>query len=257
MKVPSFKPKKVRVDVLEMLDIAPTRGMYKIVMMCIDAAMDDLSSVREEIISDKKSVKDSLKKWDEAYAAFGEREAFYYDAVLNSEDRSVLDSPLFKGDYGGFDFKSPPNWPDMETPWRLANDLSTIAVAAGADQSFMNEIGRMFKNVIIDFWQRANSMIVFKKTSFEEAAAAEAAPPSEGEGVVFGFWPIVAVGAASVAAALAAAAGYSAASSSDPDKYVAETKFEKHLKTAKTAGVGILAGVAIAVLLMLRIRTDR
>ena len=40
MKVPSFKTKKARDDIFQMVDAVPTRDMYKIVMTAIDEAMD-------------------------------------------------------------------------------------------------------------------------------------------------------------------------------------------------------------------------
>ncbi len=254
MQVPSFKTKRIRKDIFKLVDMAPTRGMYEIVMRSIDSAMDELVAVREEIPSDNASVKKMLKAWDKVFAQFGEREAYYYKAFTESENRSVVDAPLFEGDYDGFDFASKPSWPDIETPWRLANELSTAAVAAGLGQGFLNDLEGRFKELITGFWESANALIVQQKEIFEEQAASEPDVPDEGTGRVFGFWPLVAVGAVALVGLFGAAAGYTAGQTDEADQYVKKSPIEKHMKTAKTVGLGVLIGVALAVVLILRIR---
>ncbi len=253
MQVPSFKTKKIRKDIFELVDMAPTRGMYKIVMLSIDQAMDELLVVRERI-PDPAKVRKMLDAWDKVFLEFGEREAFYYQAFLESDNRSAVDDPLFDGDYDEFDFDPTPTWPDIETPWRLANELSTAAVVAGADQDFLHELEHRFKDIISNFWEGANALIVKQKAEFEKQAANEPQEESSDEGRVFGFWPLVAVGAVALVGVFGAAAGYSASKGSDPDQYVEQSPFDKHLKKAKTVGLGVLIGIALAVVLMLRIR---
>lgn len=254
IKLPSFKTEKIREDIFDLVEIAATRGMYEIVLRSIDDAMDELLLVRAEIPETNKEARRALKDWDAHFQDFGEREAYYYDAFLESENRITVDAPLFKGEYDGFDFEFKPSWPDIETPWRLANELSTAAVVAGADQDFLDDLERRFKNVISDFWLHANALIVKKKTEYEIEAAKEAGDPQEGEGKVFGFWPVVAVGATALVGAFGAAAGYTAANSDIPGEYVETSPWAKHVKTAKTVGIGVLVGIALAVLLMLRVR---
>lgn len=254
MKVPSFKTKKIRSDILKLVDLAPTRSMYDIVLKSIDYAMDELSSIRDLIISDNPDIKKALKAWDDAFEKFGEREAYYYQAFLESEDRSVVDAPLFNGKYGNWDFDPIPKWPDIETPWRLANDLSTIAATAGFNQKFLNDLERRFKDIISDFWLKANSLIVEQKAIYEQKVADESIGKHDENGRVFGFWPIVAIGAAALVGALGVAAGYTASQSGIPEDYVKLSPLEEHVKTAKTVGIGMLIGAAIAVVLMLRIR---
>lgn len=254
MKVPSFKTEKIREDIWDLAEIAPTRGMYEIILRSIDKAMDELVAVREEISTELPVVRKALKAWDTAFENFGEREAYYYKAFLESEDRSVVDAPIFKGEYEGFRFDPKPNWPDIETPWRLANELSTISIAAGADQPFLDDLEDRFKDIIADFWGQANVMIVEKKRIYEQQAAAESEPATEGEGKVFGFWPLVAIGAVALVGAFGAAAGYTAAQGNAPEEYVEKSPVEKHMKTAKHVGIGVLIGIALAVVLMLRVR---
>jgi len=231
--------------------------MYGIALESIDRAMNELADIREEIPTDDNTVRKMLKAWDKAFTQFGEREAFYYEAFMNGEDRGVVDAPLFSGNYEDFDFSPVPTWPDIETPWRLANELSTAAALAGANQGFLNDLEERFKAVITSFWENANAMIVKEKAVFEAQAANEpdeSDESDESDGRVFGFWPLIAIGAVSLVGAFGAAAGYSAGQSGKPDEYVEKTPLQKHMKTAKTVGVGVLIGVGLAVVLMLRIR---
>ena len=253
MQVPSFKTTKIRKDIRKLVDLAPTRGMYSIVLQSIDTAMDELVVAREGIPDGDEDSQAMLKAWDEVFAQFGEREAYYYEAFLEGKDRSVVDAPLFSGDYDGWDFKNEPSWPDIETPWRLANELSTAAALAGADQEFLDDLELRFKDSITRFWENANALIVEQKAIFEEQAGDEAPEPS-GVGRVFGFWPILAVGAVALVGAFGAAAGYTAAQSDESEEYVDKGPLGKHMGKAKDVGLGMLIGVAVAVVLMLRIR---
>jgi hypothetical protein len=252
MKVPSFKTEKIRDDIFDLIELAPTRSMYGIVLESIDSIMGELVLLREEISSDNDKVSKMLNAWDRAFGQFGEREAYYYQAFIDSEDKSDVDAPLFHANYAEFGFDPKPKWPDIETPWRLANELSTAALAAGKNQKFLDDMGIRFKNIITRFWETANSMIVKEKDAFEKQAAAESGDNNNGR--VYGFWPLVAIGAVALVGAFGAAAGYTAASSDTPEDYVEVTPAEKHMKTAKTVGIGVLVGIALAVVLMLRIR---
>jgi hypothetical protein len=253
MKVPSFKTEKLREDIFALADVAPTRDMYKLILVSIDSAMDELVQLRSTISTSKDSVRSALRSWDLAFQNFGEREAFYYDAFLNSKDRIVVDKPLFKADYSEFEFASVPGWADIETPWRLANDLATIAVAAGADQDSMTGIGKKFEQIVQDFWLEANARVVKVKAVYEKLVLNESPNPMKDGGLVMGFWPIVAVGAVALVGAMGTATLYTVANSSTPEKYVEEKPWEKHLKTAKSVGIGVVIGVTLAVILMLRI----
>jgi hypothetical protein len=134
MRYPNFKTEKIRKDIFGLIDQAPFREMYGIVLKSIDYAMNDLVDVREDI-PDTDASRKALEEYDKHFTSFGEREAYYYQAFLDAEDRSVVDAPLFKGDYTGFEFDGP-GWPDIETPWRLANELSKAAAQAGMGQDF-------------------------------------------------------------------------------------------------------------------------
>lgn len=254
LKIPSFKTKKIREDIFKLVDMAPTRGMYEIVLRSIDVAMNELVDLREEIVSDDDDMKDVLKEWDTAFTQFGEREAYYYQAFLEADNRVTVDAPLFEGEYDEFEFDPEPDWPDIETPWRLANELATMFAVVGAKQEDLDDLERRFKEIISGFWADANALITEQKAAFEQQAAAESEGAAEGEGRVYGFWPLVAVGAVALVGIFGAAAGYTAANSGEPEQYVEKSPMEKHLKVAKTVGIGVLIGIAIALVFMLRIR---
>lgn len=262
MKIPSFNTDKLRSDIYGLTKIAadesgrPYRDTYELILASIDSAMDSLAHLRSTISSKKVTVADALRSWDAEFQRFGEREAFYYDAFLNSESESVVDAPLFYADYSGFEFQNTPSWPDIETPWRLANSLVTIAALAGADQESMSSVKKMFREIVQDFWFEVNSRIVKVKGDYEKKLADESEQPKEGDGFVMGIWPIIAGGAiATFIGAMGAAAGYSASKGEAAVEDVQENFFEKHMKTVKTAGIGIGIGVAIAVILMFRLRS--
>ena len=92
-----------------------------------------------------------------------------------------------------------------------------------------------------------------QKAVFEGQIGDEPAEPVT-EGRVFGFWPLLAVGAVALVGAFGAAAGYTATQSNEPEEFVDKGPLAKHMKKAKDVGLGMLIGVAVAVVLMLRIR---
>ena len=61
------------------------------------------------------------------------------------------------------------------------------------------------------------------------------------------------MGAVAVVGALGAASGYSKGKGDNPDKYVEDSFWGRHKKTAKTAGLGFAFGVAAATLIILRV----
>lgn len=251
-KVPYIKVKKLRKRIKELADMAPTRGMYRIIFRAINDAMDELVEVREQIITTEPAVSKMLRSWDVAFQKFGEREAYYYQAFLESEDRSSVDKALFEGKYQGFDFEDVPKYPDIETPFRLANDLATAALGNGADQEDLDDLGDRFEEVIRTFWESANRKIVEQKEVYEVMEAGQSSS-AEGTPRVYGWWPLVAIGATALVGAFGAAAGYTHAQKQASSEYVGEKPQDQYIETAKKVGVGIAVGVVLAVLLILRV----
>jgi len=228
--------------------------MYGIVLKSIDYAMNDLVDARSDIPQTEGNEK-ILEDYDDHFEAFGEREAYYYQAFLDAEDRSAVDAPLFQAEYDGFEFEGP-EWPDIETPWRLANELAVAAAKAGMDQDFLDELKQRFENTITEFWAEANRMLNEEKQRIEAEAAGQAGASSQSQdpGRRYGFWPVVAIGAVALVGAFGAAAGYSSAKSQDPAEYVDTTWWGRNKAAAKNLGMGFAVGVAAAALLILRVR---
>jgi len=252
MKVPEFKYKKLRDDVRTLVDKAPYRVVYEIVLDVINRAMDELLEIRQTIPENEDN-RTTLKEYDRHYSEFGERDVQYYQSFLDAEDRSAVDKPLFDGDYSGYAFEGP-GWPDIETPWRLANELATAAAEGGASQGELDEIGDSFRGIAKDFWTESVQKLLLTKNKIEGQTGE--ADPNLGPARRYGFWPVV-VGAVG---ALSAAAGYAASRSDDPGSYVGSappTQLDKTKATAKNVGIGFVVGAAAATLLILRVRVDR
>jgi len=252
MKVPNFKPEKIREDIFELVDMAPTRSMYGIVLKSIDHAMTDLVDIREDIPKNKSN-RAVLDGYDKHFESFGEREAYYYQAFMDAEDRKVVDAPLFKGKYDSFDFEGP-EWPDIETPWRMANELANAAALAGMGQDFQDELTQRFKNTITEFWSEASRMIDAEKKLAEEQIETEETVSGSTDGRRYGFWPVIALGGAALVGLFGAAAGYSTAKGGDPGEYVETSFWGKNKAAAKNMGLGFAFGVAAAALIILRVR---
>ncbi len=249
MRVPQFDTNKIGLDISELIDLAPTRSVYEAVFISIDTSMDDLLAIREEVKEDSAS-KELLTEYDSLFEEFGEREAHYYKSYLESESREVVDAPLFKGDYSSMGIDGP-GWPDIQTPWRLANLLSKAAYKSGAKQSELDSIKEKFEAAISEFWGEAHSLISKMK---EQAEAESETDGSEG-GRSYGFLPALAVGAVGLVAALSAAGGYAAARKDSPtSEYVQTDIFHQEKKDAKMVGIGIAAGITIAALFAIKNR---
>lgn len=244
MRSTVFKTEKIRKDIFELVDNAPFRSMYGIVMSSIDFAMQDLLELREQIPKNDKNKK-VLEEYDAQFESFGEREAYYFQSFSDAEDRSVVDAPLFYGDYSGFEF-SGPSWPDIETPFRMANKLSKASALAGMDEEFLDLLRSRFEKTISDFWAEAARLIELEKASLEAGDTLQA---STKPGRRYGFLPYVVAGAVVVVGVLGAAAGYSFGKGKEPEQYVEEKFWGKHKKSAKNIGIGFAAGALFGLLI--------
>jgi len=242
MKVPSINFKTLKNDIKELIDTFPTRDMYKIALNGIDEAMKDLVDIREEMDNGGSKIKKMLENWDKAFTAFGEREAYYYKAFIDSNDRKVVDAPLFDGDYSEFDFESPPTNPDIETPWRLANDVVMIAIEKGEDEGYVTALANRFKNGVARFWDEVNRLLIIEKEKFEQIAQ------DEDEGRKYGFLPVLAVTAVAAVGLLGAAIGYSRAKEERAGDYIDTDEVEKYKTKAKYIGLGLVFGLGLGLL---------
>lgn len=70
-------------------------------------------------------------QWTALFDEFDERLVEYLAATDGAQTKEDLDryvyGPLFEGKYpNDMDLKNPPTWPDVQTPWRLTNDLTAF-----------------------------------------------------------------------------------------------------------------------------------
>lgn len=173
MLIPQIDVQKTRQAIVEMATIIPSHKMFETILRSTDAMMDDIVSARDEIESDKSSVKSALKKWDATFESFGTREAKYYqritEAMTEDELNAVAYQPLLEGEYT--DEHDPPDWPDVETPWRLMNSLALIAAGAGKGKTYFEGLkGRWMEN-FSRFW--STSAIILSQEAQKPLALVE------------------------------------------------------------------------------------
>jgi len=158
LKIPQIDVEKTHRVIVEMALMIPSRKMFEIILRSIDVMMDDIVEAREEIVSDKPQVHQELEQWDEAFESFGEREALYYQKISEAPDDAALTAvatrPLLEGDYPD-GFGEVPEWPDVETPWRLMNSLALIAADAGKKRIYFDKLEERWMENFGRFWMTA------------------------------------------------------------------------------------------------------
>ncbi len=154
MIIPQIDVFKTRLAIIEMASVIPSGKMFNTILQSIDLMMDDIVDAREKIDSDKDHVKMALKKWDRVFEDFGTREAVYYERITQAEDEDALRQaayqPLLEGEYNGLE--NQPDWPDVETPWRLMNSLALIAAESGKGESYFKELEDRWMENFARFW---------------------------------------------------------------------------------------------------------
>lgn len=158
VKIPQIDIQKTHQAITDMAMVIPSRKMFEIILHSIDVMMDDIVEAREAIISDKPKVHQLLEQWDQAFESFGEREALYYGLISETPTDQALDlgasKPLLKGKYPN-DFGEVPEWPDVETPWRLMNSLALIAAEAGKKKAYFDKLEERWMDNFGRFWMTA------------------------------------------------------------------------------------------------------
>jgi hypothetical protein len=173
MRIPQIEIQEVRSAIAETVSIIPNKKTFDIILKSIDLMMDDIVQAREEIVSEK--VKNELIVWDHIFEKFGEREAYY---ATQFDIENNIYKPLLLGEYPeNLEELEAPDYPDVETPWRLINDLSLIAAKAGKKTKYFEELKNRWMNNFISFWK--SSAINFKKQAHE--IVLPGSPPEEEE----------------------------------------------------------------------------
>lgn len=261
-ELPKFDARKIGKDVAEMAHLAPAREVYEIIFEEIDSVMEALWSSRQNIPiydTSEGDIFESIALFDRMYESFGERETYYFSALIDPEGNSEsIDAPLFRGDYSGFGAGAHlPDGPDIETPWHMANLLiCTLEEIGSRSESGVSpesatDARLTLEGIIRDFWSSSAKKLEDLRARVEAAETQGTSP--EGEGRVYGWIPFVVAGALS----LAAAGGYAYNKSKASQSYVTTPGASGtggSMKSAKNLGVGFSVGVAVAALVILRVK---
>lgn len=247
MLIPQIDVQKTRQAIMEMAMVIPSRKMFETILRSIDVMMDDIVAAREEIISNKSSIKNALEKWDEVFESFGTREARYYQQITEAMDDETLEKvayqPLLEGDYS--DEKDSPDWPDVETPWRLMNSLALIAAESGKGKTYFEGLKGRWMDNFARFW--STSAIILSQAAHEPKALVETVS-LEGPGGSPDEEPSLYDQAAEKARGV-----MESVTDFFTGKTVEETKkAAKHVGIG--LGVGLFVGVAVAALVFFKLR---
>jgi len=264
-ELPKFDARKIGKDVAEMAHLAPAREVYEIIFEEIDSVMEALWSSRQNIPiydTSEGDIFESIALFDRMYESFGERETYYFSALIDPEGNSEsIDAPLFRGDYSGFGAGAHlPEGPDIETPWQLANLLICILEeigsrsGSGVSPESATDARLTLEGIIRDFWSSSAKKLEDLRVRVEAAEAQGTSP--EGEGRVYGI-PFVVAGVVAGALALTAAGGYAYNKSKASQSYVTTPGTSGtggSMSSAKNLGLGFSVGVAVAALVILRVK---
>lgn len=259
--VPKIDIEKTRGAVTKIVAMSPTKKTVEILLESVDLMMDDMVEARESLEGADPIVDEALLEWDRSFTAFGEREAWYMDALLATDDpeeiKIKIGNPLLRGKYPP-DVPRPPDWPDIETPWRLMNEITMAAVLAKKSQSFLDDLERSWKDNFARYWKANSIRLSMHARRLESGETAEGAedvevsltPPEPLPAGVRSFSGTV----------MEEARGYKDAADSSrsfaqkADDFFSRETWEKFKKSAKHVGIGIVIGILLTILVVVRVR---
>jgi len=159
LEIPHVDIDGTRDAIIEIYDHAPYEDTLGYILAAAVKLCSSIESCREQWRKCDRWAAELSEAWDEAYAEFKGRLDEYIAAFQGAEDVGDLQAyildPMFDGAYPtDMDLENVPTWPDIETPWRLMNDLVTIVFNAH----------RKIKRPQVAF----NNMFVYFQASFVE-----------------------------------------------------------------------------------------
>lgn len=246
--IPQIDIEKVHGAIVQIASMSPSRKMFQILLQSVDLMMDDLVEARESLSGSSVAVDNALEKWDTAFMEFGVREAWYSNILETSQDpdeiKLKVGDPLLRGRFPS-GTPHPPNWPDLETPWRLMNDIAGTAAMAGKSQSFLDDLEGRWKDNFSRYW-KTNALRLSMHAKNIEGDGGVAAP--EGEGMTFSAT------LGGEAQNYRQAAESSASFAQKADDFFSRENWEKFKTKAKSVGIGMVVGAALAILIVVRVR---
>jgi len=245
--VPQIDIEKTRGAIVQTASHMPSRKMFAILMRSSDLMLDDMVEARDSLQDAPESLKVDLANWDAAFAAYGERDAWYANALMEGgELKRDVENPMLLGQYPS-EAPSPPNWPDVETPWRLMNELAIIGAKAKRGQEFFDALEGRWKSNFERYWKSNSMLMAMQAKKLEEGGDEGLSFSSTGDEE-----PGLLESVRLRAQGYQDAADSSASFAQKADSFFSKERWEEFKKSAKKVGIGIAVGALLTLLLVAR-----
>lgn len=140
-------------------------------LVAIISGTDTVFQILAEKV-DQAELPDSneLTQWAEKLEQYGQRHEWYIEAIENADDpndsEELVIPSFFEGDYGS-DFEVHPKWPDVQTPWRLANEASRLEDADGDYTALTKED---LEELVREFWLAVEQTLIANDPGSEDVS---------------------------------------------------------------------------------------
>jgi hypothetical protein len=152
-KVPYIDVDEMREQIVEFYGAYPLPETLFAILSVLYEKTELLEEVEEKMFEHRES--EAFDDWRASFKRFGDRMEWYADAAEAADDpvdaHDVIAPPLFEGEYPE-DLEDAPEWPDIETVWRSANDLVIIADKRDLDETSLEEMREHYKKFVEIFW---------------------------------------------------------------------------------------------------------
>ncbi len=155
VEIPHVDVERASGDLRKLYEMAPYPETILSIVAGLEAYMKKVIWAREKIEIYEPQLSKELEAWNLAFLDFALRIPEYKAAADGAADAEDLQKyaydPLFKGIYPeDMTLEGAPEWPDIETPWRLMNDLSVMAGEV-VPQEVHDEVKEDYDEVIVTF----------------------------------------------------------------------------------------------------------
>ena len=166
--VPTFEAEDLGSDIYEFYHSHP----YIDTLVAIISGTDTVFQILAEKV-DAAQLPDAiqLSEWAEKLEQYGQRHEWYIEAIEGADDPTDSEEwvipPFFEGAYGE-DFETSPSWPDVQTSWRLANEVVRIADADGDYSALTKED---LEELVREFWLSVEQTLIANTQGGEDTDA--------------------------------------------------------------------------------------
>jgi hypothetical protein len=155
--VPTFDAEELGSDIYEFYHSHAHIDTLVAIISGTDAVFQILA---EKVDAADLPESNALTDWAEKLEDYGERHEWYIEAIENGDDpndsEELVIPSFFEGDYGD-DFEKHPTWPDVQTPWRLANEVMRLPDAEGEYTALTQED---LEDLVREFWQSVEQALI-------------------------------------------------------------------------------------------------